>query len=255
MVVLRLDPLIPIVWRDPHTLQLGGDPALLVFERIAPHEERMLAALTSGVPRTALAAIGDCPLAVVDGFLDRVRPFLAHREEAACAFTVRARGAHRQLVGATARALGLLARPESTARRAGIVVGMHAIPPGDYRDWLRRDVPHVGVMFGDERVVVSSVVSPGRTACLRCADLARRDADPDWPALASQLIERPAAAALDPILRAEALGAAARLLVEAVHTDRVARGLVLTAQGRAERLPSAPHPECGCTVDLQASLG
>jgi len=256
MVVLRLDPLVPVVWRDPHTLQLGGEPPLLVFEGVAPHEERMLAALASGVPRTALAAIGPCPLAVVDGFLERVRPFLTRRLAPSEAFVIRARGANRQLIGGTARALGLLARADAAARRAGIVIGMHAIPPADYRDWLRRDVPHIGVVFGDERVLVGPVVAPGRTACLRCADLWRRDADPDWPALASQLIERPAASALDPILRAEALGAAARLLAAAAaaNDERGPHGLILTARGRAERPPVVPHPECGCTVDLQASL-
>ncbi len=258
MALLRLDPNVPIVWRDPFTLQLGGDPPLLVFERIEPHEERMLAALVSGVPRAGLAAVGPCPLPVVDDFLDRMRPFLLREERTPFAFSVRARGLHRHLVGSTARALGLLARAGSPPprRQGGIVVGTHAIPPADYRGWLRRDLPHIGVIFGDERVLVSPVVVPGRTACLRCADLWRRDADPHWPVLATQLVERPAATMLDPLLRAEALAAAARLHLEATDAphDPPHRGYVLTRHGRVEQLPASPHPECGCTVDLQASL-
>jgi hypothetical protein len=254
MALLRLDPKIPVVWRDPFTLQLGGDPPLLVLERISPREERMLTALRAGIPRSALHAVGPSSVAAADEFLARLRPFLLREAPPELAFAVRARGRHQELIGATARSLGLIARHDAppARRRAGIVVGMHAIPRSDYRDWLRRDLPHVGVVFGDERVLVSAVTVPGRTACLRCADLWRRDADPEWPALATQLIAGPAASALDPILRAEALGAAARLLAEAVGVPGPpsGHGLVLTVRGRVDQLPPTPHPECGCTFDL-----
>jgi len=256
MAVLRLDPTIPIVWRDAFTLQLGGEPPLLVLERIPAHEERMLAALVGGVPRAALAAIGSCPMAAVDAFLERIRPHLQAAPAPPCRVAIRARGPHHRLIGETARALGLLARGGETARRAGIVVGTHAIPAGDYRDWLRRDLPHVGVVFGDTRVVVSAVVLPGRTACLRCADLWRRDADPAWPTLATQLVERPAATMLDPILRAEALAVAARrVMTDHRSAEGARRGVVLTAAARVEQLPASPHPECGCLLDLQAAGG
>jgi hypothetical protein len=38
-----------------------------------------------------------------------------------------------------------------------------------------------------ETGVIGPLVLPGRTSCLRCADLHRRDADPRWPRLAAQL--------------------------------------------------------------------
>jgi len=258
MAVLRLDPNVPVVWRDAFTVQLGGDPPLVVLHEIPVHEERMLAALVDGVPRAALAAIGPCSPAAVDAFLDRIAPGLAADPAPRCRFAIRARGPDHRLIGTTARALGLLGRGDEPAIQLGIVVGTHAIPLGDYRDWLRRDLPHVGVVFGDARAVVSPLVRPGRTACLRCADLWRRDADPAWPTLATQLIERPAGAMLDPILRAEALAVAARILIAgatgATGADEAAaphRGMVLTAEGRAEQLPPSPHPECGCLLDLQ----
>ena len=34
---------------------------------------------------------------------------------------------------------------------------------------------------------VGPLVVPGRTSCLRCADLSRRDADPHWPLVLAQL--------------------------------------------------------------------
>jgi bacteriocin biosynthesis cyclodehydratase domain-containing protein len=47
--------------------------------------------------------------------------------------------------------------------------------------------PHlvVGVWAGS--AVVGPLVVPGRSSCLQCADLHRRDRDPAWPALAAQL--------------------------------------------------------------------
>ena len=53
-MVLRLDPAIPPVWRDPHTLQFGVDPAIAVLERLTRGQERLVAALTKGVTTTGL---------------------------------------------------------------------------------------------------------------------------------------------------------------------------------------------------------
>ena len=48
-MVLRLDPAIPFVWRDLHTLQFGVDPAITVLEGLTRGQERLVAALTMGV--------------------------------------------------------------------------------------------------------------------------------------------------------------------------------------------------------------
>ena len=54
-------------------------------------------------------------------------------------------------------------------------------------------VPHLVATVRGETGVVGPLVVPGRTSCLRCADLHRRDADPRWPRLAVQLGDRAAA--------------------------------------------------------------
>jgi bacteriocin biosynthesis cyclodehydratase domain-containing protein len=54
-------------------------------------------------------------------------------------------------------------------------------------DLLRADQPHLVVRSAGEAVIVGPLVLPGRTACMSCTDLARRDADPAWPALLDQL--------------------------------------------------------------------
>src|SRR5690606_604292 len=134
---------------------------------------------------------------------------------------------------------------------AGMLIGTHAIPPVAYRDWLRRDLPHIGIVLGDTEVQISPVVVPGRTPCLRCAELHRRDADPCWPAVAAQLITMPAAAAEDPLLRVVALATAVRRLRETlcgrvddpVRRRGETRTLCIGVDGTATAVESPPHPE------------
>lgn len=60
------------------------------------------------------------------------------------------------------------------------------------RSALHQDqVPHLRASVDGEQAVVGPLVVPGRTSCLRCADLHRTDRDPAWPALAVQLAARP----------------------------------------------------------------
>jgi hypothetical protein len=54
-------------------------------------------------------------------------------------------------------------------------------------DLVRADQPHLIVRSAGDLATVGPLVIPGRTACLRCTDLTRRDADRAWPALLDQL--------------------------------------------------------------------
>ncbi|UOY01313.1 ThiF family adenylyltransferase [Blastococcus sp. PRF04-17] len=100
-------------------------------------------------------------------------------------------------------------RPRSLAaadavRRASPLTDLRPPPPGAAADlvvlarpWAASDplvagihragVPHLVATVRGETGVVGPFVVPGRTSCLRCADLHRRDADPRWPRLAAQL--------------------------------------------------------------------
>jgi len=132
-----------------------------------------------------------------------------------------------------------------------IVAATWAIPPSRHLPWLRRDVPHLAVVFDDTGARVGPLVEPGDGPCLRCLDLGRRDADPAWPVIAAQLAGRPAATATT---RA---GLEAATLAIALVDDRLAHGsramadasLTLSRErpaGSPRRLRHAPHPECGC---------
>jgi len=146
---------------------------------------------------------------------------------------------------------GASGHDERAANRTAlsVVAATWAIPPARHLPWLRRDVPHLAVVFDDTGVRVGPLVEPGDGPCLRCLDLARRDADSAWPAIAAQLTRRPAATYT---LRA-ALDAAA--LAAAIVDDRIVHGATGLAAasvtlGRWGALPRRrrhdPHPECGC---------
>ncbi|NLV81092.1 MAG: TOMM precursor leader peptide-binding protein [Rhodococcus sp.] len=72
-----------------------------------------------------------------------------------------------------------------------VILADHQVPdPRLVRDLMAHDITHLTVRVRDGRGLVGPLVAPGRTSCLRCADLARTDADPAWPRLAAQLWRR-----------------------------------------------------------------
>jgi len=252
MGILRLDPNLAVVWRSPYTVQLGAEEPALVLVRVSESEERMLAALRAGIPRDALPALGRCTQAEADAFLDRLDPVLEHPVPAMPGVRLRVRSGARDAIVRTARELGLVTgeRPAPI----GVVVADHAVPIAAYRDWLAAGMVHFAIVFGERSVSVGPLVVPGETACLRCADLHRRDADPVWPTIAAQLLDQPAATAADPVVRTEALCAASRIVAAASRGGARLRelpGRRFRRGGAREELRVPPHPECGCRLDLQ----
>jgi hypothetical protein len=120
-------------------------------------------------------------------------------------------------------------------------------------DLMRDRVPHLVASASEAIGVVGPLVMPGRSACLRCLDLARTDRDPAWPLILAQLAgRRPDPLACDaPLAAAVAAQAAAQALA---FIDRPAEaGAVLN--GTLELvLPSwqwrrrswQPHRDCNC---------
>ena len=113
---------------------------------------------------------------------------------------------------------------------------------------LRTDQPHLLLRSSGAGVTVGPLVLPGRTACLRCTDLTRRDADPAWPVLLEQLVRlhRPAA----PV--PAAWGAAVAAAHVLAHLDGVvpeSAGATLDLD-EADHLmrwrPWPRHAACGC---------
>lgn len=113
---------------------------------------------------------------------------------------------------------------------------------------LGTDQPHLVLRSSGDEVVVGPLVVPGATACLRCTDLARRDADPRWPWVLAQLTR----VRLQPVPSLLAWGsacAAAQALAQLTGEAPQAAGhtFEMSARDHAMRLRRWPaHVECGC---------
>jgi hypothetical protein len=114
---------------------------------------------------------------------------------------------------------------------------------------LRNDQPHLVVRCWGNGVSAGPLVLAGQTSCLRCADLARSDADPQWPVVLRQLsrlrLESP------PALLAWAASVAAAQALAFLHgelPESAGATLELSWPDYVTRLRHWPvHPSCGCS--------
>lgn len=278
---LRLDPRYPVVWRSPSCLQIGVDHQRAVLPTVNAAEQRMLHALARGVSAEGLRMIAAASCAdgrSVKRLLDRVAPALLPRGRGAddpggvdpppglplagvvvalCGRSP-ARTIGRLLgdLGATVGVVADGAPPESRVDVA-LIVSAWFTPPAEAAVWLRRDVPHVDVVFSDTEVTIGPFVVPGAGPCLNCRERFRIDEDASWPAIAGQLLGRAAPTEV-PLIIAWVVPVVASLCVAAWKEARnggsprgvAARdSLVLHVDGETGAVSEsrqAVHPECGC---------
>jgi hypothetical protein len=132
-----------------------------------------------------------------------------------------------------------------------ILVGRHSL---DLRAALMRDqVPHLAVSADEAIGVVGPLVIPGRTACLTCQDLTRRDRDPAWPLILAQLTGRePGPPACDATLAAAVAAQAAAQALAFIDRPATAGAaangtLELVLPGWQWRRRTWPrHRDCSC---------
>jgi len=262
-MVLRLDPRLPLVWRSPVSLQFGVDRPAVRLDDVSEAEERMLAALSTGVTRDGLAVVAasaGADEASVARLLGAVGPALLARRPRAepHRVVVSGSGAAAERIADALVGSGVAVLHEVDVDRVGarpdlaVIVDDFVLPPQAHAYWLRRDIRHLPVVFGDAVVRIGPLVEPGTGPCLYCVERARVDADPARPAIASQLWGR----------RSPLHGAA----VDAEAAAIVARTVAARFDGGPSRTVSAasialdprtgvttterwqPHPECGCRV-------
>ena len=262
-MVLQLLPATPMVWRTPTSVQFGVD-APVVVDEVGPGTERLLAALRSGVSPSGYAMLArDAGVTPPDAeaLLDRLAPVLvpvrtptltpASADGAAGhAVLVTGSGPFAETLAALLSDDGLLARPDERSPALVALVSDWVVPPDDAAHWLRRDVPHLPVVATDRSVSIGPFVEPGRGPCVYCVQLARTDADAAWPAVATQLWGRPAAAHPRITVMTVATFAARRIATrladgpsDAPTAWRVSdRGAAISAA--TTRL----HPRCSCAA-------
>jgi hypothetical protein len=152
---------------------------------------------------------------------------------------------HPSGVAATQRAAQTL-RPVGveTPRSLVILADGSDLDPAVTDPLLRNGVPHLPLRKRGG-VVQIGPLARGDASCLRCLDHHRTDADPEWPALAIQLLST----ATEPVGIAQAT-VAAGIATEAVL--RALRGDPADTVGWVPPdlgvwfAPVAPHPACGC---------
>ncbi|MBI1351198.1 MAG: hypothetical protein GC156_08770 [Actinomycetales bacterium] len=288
----RLRPDVPILWRDQTTIQLGDDVRVDRIDRshvawltsldgLATSAD-VLASLT--IPEADAARLIRAALAA--GALDdAARMPAAHRwlapterDRAAARFgatlaTHRELGLAMEITDARDRARAavvgdgeLAAAMEQALGRAGLtvdatrpqVIVLADAPHPDVpalMDHLGLSDPHLHVGVYGRSAVVGPLVVPGRTGCLRCTHLHRRDADPAWPLLAVQWAQAVASlrpAPTDPLLAGLAATHAALLLRTWIDLPEAPdawadHALEITLPcGEVVRRERPPHPLCGC---------
>ncbi|SDS39774.1 hypothetical protein SAMN04489834_1407 [Microterricola viridarii] len=268
-MILRLDPAAPVVWRSPSSLQFGVDSPRLVLDVVDALDEALVAALRAGAQREDLLAVAKrsgADAAELEARLDRLEPVLQHGlgrpQPSVPRVLIDGEGRCAELLldalldaGVTASVSDPLA---GSAPRGGepelvVLIARYAVPPARYGHWLRADVAHLPIVFGDSGVRVGPLVQPGAGPCLFCLDLERTDRDAAWPALASQLVHRRAPGATEQTSRLAATtacglilacsGAPAALIVPEPWS---AASVHIGLDGWISSALHSPHPECGC---------
>lgn len=114
---------------------------------------------------------------------------------------------------------------------------------------LRGDQPHLVLRAAGRAVTVGPLVLPGRTACLRCTDLTRRDADPGWPLLLGQLVALRLRTPPALLAWAAGLGAAQVLAhLQGQLPESAGATVELGEHDHLMRWRAWPvHSSCGCT--------
>ncbi len=266
-MVPRIDPALPLVWRSPTELQLGGLAPRVLLRDPGALETGLIAALRHGASLSTLRTIGaglDGAPAEVARVLELLSPAFDDATDVPRPVPDRPRA--RVVVDADCELARLLLAnlaalghdavrlddvdPDDALDDVALVVVAAAwvIPPARHLPWLRRDVPHLAIVDGERGVTVGPLVEPGRGPCLRCVELDRRDADGAWPAIAAQLAGRPAP---HPGYRSafDAAAAAASAVDDHLRFGRGAlagASLTLAAGAPPSLVPHRPHPECGC---------
>lgn len=114
---------------------------------------------------------------------------------------------------------------------------------------IKKGLPHLPIIKRETEIEVGPLFIPGRTLCLHCQHLAKREVDPEWPQLAAQL------ACADPVMADTSLSEYASAFAVREVLSYLS-GLPISLVGAswvfnpADPLPQVrqwqPHPKCGC---------
>jgi ThiF family protein len=162
-----------------------------------------------------------------------------------------------------ARAIKRVAPEVRTAddelRQPDLAVLAGPVSPAEIAALMHAQVPHLAVKADEAIGVVGPLVSPGRSACLRCIDLTKAGRDQAWPLILAQACHAPGTApGVSPQACDTVLAAATAALASAqalAFIDRAGPRPPVAANGTLElvlpdwqwrRRTWQPHAACTC---------
>ena len=254
-MALQLNPRFPLVWRSPDSLQLGVDSPPVVLEQVTNAQERIIAALVTGVTLPGLNLIAEIAGASerdLAALMARLQPAMGATPTPAPrgSVAVIGKGSTAGRLRVAIASAGLVVAEPDTPTDIGVMVAHYVVEPDLVGFWLRRDLPHLPIVFADTGVQIGPIIEPGSGPCLYCLELHRTDADPAWPAIASQLLGRTSAVE-DAIVTNEVVAIALRLIVSrlAGAPAEMATSIQLdSSTGLVTHQQWLRHPECGCAA-------
>lgn len=246
----RIQRSLAVVRRGPGELQIGTDPRhAVVVEELSEAFVDVLLTLDGRQTVTELGETvqsrGEDPAELVELLTRLAEAGLLEGPERVASVTVHGEGELADVIRSLAPAHG---PPHVT-----IVTDFP--DPVVVAELMADRMPHLAVRAREGVGVVGPLVLPGRTSCLRCADLHHTDRDACWPMIAAQLTARPAPA--DRVL-ATATGAFAvtqALLIADFVRLGGARPPTWNASFELDPLSGSisqrsrhPHPDCSCAA-------
>lgn len=201
--MVRLRPTARPVRRGAGEIQFGLSPDRgIVLAGLNDQESELLLSLagTSGTGRdVSLSQRFGVPLERVEELVSALRGHgllvdsTATRAPSRHVVSVCGRGPVVEQVRGELAATGLVGVEESGVEplvdevALAVLCARDAVAPDQGAGWQRAGVPHLPVVLRDEEVVIGPLVQPGRSPCLRCLDLHRRDRDSAWPRILTQI--------------------------------------------------------------------
>jgi hypothetical protein len=182
-MVFKLNPHHPVVWRTPNSLQIGIDIPLAALSNVNRFEERALTALSKGISRGGLEIIAqECGLddSTISALLERLKAAIitTHPVHAVpplrrvaldgtgktveCIRTL-LHAAHFDVIDTHTQKNTFLSSPEIV-----VIVSHFVTEPFRHARWLRRDIPHIPIVFSDASITIGPLVEPGEGPCIHC---------------------------------------------------------------------------------------